>query len=61
MSVSIGAPLLGTMEGCYFPRQFEKTNFFIYGKFYEEFERYVREKENMYLGSSSVDPEDIKT
>ena len=34
MSVSIGAPLLGNMEGCSFPRAFEKRENFLYlGKF----------------------------
>jgi hypothetical protein len=43
VSVSIGASLLGNMEGCSFPRAFEKReNFLHLGNFYEEFERYVK-------------------
>ena len=41
---SIGAPLLGKMEGCSIPRAFERTNFLFFfggGEFYEEFERYI--------------------
>jgi hypothetical protein len=41
-SVSIGAPLLGNMEGR-FPRAFERGDKFLYlGEFYEEYERYVK-------------------
>ena len=87
-SVSIGAPLLESMEGCSFPKAFERReNLFIYGNFCEEFESFVkmpckqsplsigallgnlervrllellREKGNAYLGSFSLDPENIK-
>jgi hypothetical protein len=40
--VSIGAPLLGKMEGVFFPRAFERREKFLYkGNFYEYLERYV--------------------
>ena len=42
-SVSIGASLLGNMEGRSLPRTFDRREFFfIEGKFCDEFERYVK-------------------
>ena len=42
-SVSIGALLLGNMEGRSFPMAFEGRDTFIYlGEFYKEFDRYVK-------------------
>jgi hypothetical protein len=42
-AVSIGALLLGNMEGPSFPRAFEIRDKFLYwGEFYKEFEGYVK-------------------
>jgi hypothetical protein len=48
--VSVGAPLLGNMERRYFPRLFERINFFIYGNFYKEFE--ICKKKALLMDSS---------
>jgi len=43
MSVFIGAPLLGNMEGRSYVRAFERSEKFLnLGNFYKEFERYVK-------------------
>jgi len=52
MPVSIGAPLLGNMEGRSYPRAFERReNFLMWGNFCKEFERYV--KKNLVYGQLS--------